>query len=88
MKSTKQKFEQAKKLSEKLVSTSNIQSERYYFVLRIFQNTRTKLNKELDLIRLKNNKPVKKTIAQLRAMVIEEKRAIKEAGFSFPLRTI
>jgi len=45
MKSTKKKFEQAKRLTEKLVNTSNIQSERYYFVLRIFQNTRIELNK-------------------------------------------
>jgi len=45
MKSTREKFEQAKRLTEKLVNSSNIQTERYYFVLRIFQNTRIELNK-------------------------------------------
>jgi len=89
MKTTKEKFEQAKKLTEVLVNTSNIQSERYYFVLRIFQSTRRKLNKELELIRLsKIKKEVIKTEGQLYADAMEERRAIKDASHSFPLSNI
>ena len=89
MKTNKEKFEQAKKLTEVLVNTSNIQSERYYFVLRIFQNTKRKLNKELELIRLsKINKEVEKTEGQLYAEAMEERRAIKDASHSFPLSNV
>jgi len=89
MKTTKQIFEQAKKLTEVLVNTSNIQSERYYFVLRTFQDTRGKLNKELELIRLsKINKEVVKTEGQLYAEATEERRAIKDASHSFPLSNV
>lgn len=89
MKTTKEKFEQAKKLTKVLVNTSNIQSERYYFVLRIFQSTRRKLNKELELIRLsKIKKEVIKTEGQLYADAMEERRAIKDASHSFPLSNI
>ena len=81
MKNTNQKLEQARKLTEILVSYSCKQSERYYFVLRIFQNTRKQLNQELDLIRLsKVNKELRKTEGQLYAEAMEEKRAIKEAN--------
>lgn len=89
MKTTKERFEQSKKLTEVLVNTSNVQSERYYFVLRIFQDTRRKLNKELELIRLsKINKEVVKTEGQLYAEDMEERRAIKDASHSFPLSNI
>lgn len=44
MKTIEQKFEQAKKLTEMLVSKSNMQSDRYYFVLRIFQDLRLQIN--------------------------------------------
>lgn len=50
-----------------------------------------KINKAINSIKeeeRKNKTIVKKTIGELRAMVKEEKRAIKEAGFSWPLRTI
>lgn len=46
MKTLEQKFEQAKKLTELLVSNTSIQSDRYYFVLRIFQDLRLKLNEK------------------------------------------
>lgn len=89
MKTTKQKFEQAKKLSEILLNTSNVQSERYYFVLRIFQDNRRKLNRELEFLRLsKTKKEVVKTEGQLYAEDMEERRAIKDASHSFPLSNI
>lgn len=55
------------------------------------QSIAVKMNKEINRIKEENRAKtttVKKTIGELRAMVIEEKRAIKEAGFSYPLRTI
>lgn len=51
MKTLEQKFEQAKILTEILVKIkdkNNTQCERYYRVLRIFQETRNKINNELN----------------------------------------
>lgn len=51
MKTLSQKLEQAKKLVNALVKVkdrNNLPCERYYFVLRIFQETRNKLNLELN----------------------------------------
>ena len=92
MKSTKQILEQSKRISSILANVidpvTHERSERYYFVLRIYQEAKVKINAELDVLRFKKENQIKKTIGELRAMVIEERRAIKEAGFTFPLREI
>ena len=46
MKTLEQKFYQAKKLTELLVSNTCSQSDRYYFVLRIFQNLREAITEQ------------------------------------------
>ena len=93
MKTTKQKLEQAKKLSSILVNVkdpiTHERTKRYYFVLGIFQDARKQLNKELDLIRLsKVSKKEVKTQGQLYAEAMEERRAIKDASHSFPLSNV
>ena len=46
MKTLEQKFYQAKKLTELLVSNTCTQSDRYYFVLRIFQDLRAAITEQ------------------------------------------
>ena len=46
MKTLEQKFEQAKRLTELLVKKTCMQSNRYFFVLGIFQDLRLKLNEK------------------------------------------
>lgn len=46
MKTLEQKFEQAKRLTELLVKKTCMQSDRYFFVLGIFQDLRLKLNEK------------------------------------------
>ena len=51
MKTLEQKFEQSKKLTEilvKITDKNNTPCERYYYVLRIFQGTRKKINEKLN----------------------------------------
>ena len=54
MKTLEQKFEQAKRMTEMLVKKTCLQSDRYYFVLRIFQGLRLKLSEQNRLNVLSN----------------------------------
>ena len=53
-KTLEQKFEQSKRFTGMLVKKTCIQSDRYYFVLRIFQDLRLKLSEQNRLNVLSN----------------------------------
>ncbi len=77
MKTLEQKLEQAGKLVDKLANVvdpiDHGRSDRYYYVLGIFQDTRAKLNRELD-------DRAKSKVFVVKENPMEEKRAIKEAN--------